>query len=206
MTGIGVDDMFVMLAAWRQTDFRLPVEERMGKAFSEAALSITITSLTDALSIGIGTITKFRSVRIFCTYTVIAVLFDYIYQITFFASCMVLTGRREASNRHSATCMKAVPKSLAGIYIAGRPCFSHQEVDTVEPQAGILVNSKKAVTESQARRHQQRGAKPKSLANRHTTKRSAQSHKQIITYKERRASLFVNYIAGGHAQTKGTHA
>ncbi|KAI0238225.1 Patched domain-containing protein 3, partial [Lamellibrachia satsuma] len=112
--GIGVDDMFVMLAAWRQTDFRLPVEERMGKAFSEAALSITITSLTDALSIGIGTITKFRSVRIFCTYTVIAVLFDYIYQITFFASCMVLTGRREASNRHSATCMKAVPKSLAG--------------------------------------------------------------------------------------------
>ena len=108
--------MFVMLAAWRQTDLRLTVEERMGKAFSEAALSITITSITDALSIGIGAITKFQSVRIFCTYTVIAVLFDYFYQITFFAACMVLTGRREASNRHPATCMKAVPKSQAGIY------------------------------------------------------------------------------------------
>ena len=130
MIGIGLDDMFVMLAAWRQTDLRLPVEERMGRAFSEAALSITITSLTDALSIGIGAITKFRSVRIFCTYTVIAVLFDYFYQITFFAACMVLTGRREASNMHPATCMKAVPKSQAGRYIAGRLCLNYQDVNT----------------------------------------------------------------------------
>ena len=119
MVGIGVDDMFVMLAAWRQTDFRWSVEERMGKAFSEAALSITITSLTDVLSISIGAVTKFRSVRIFCIFTAVAVLFDYFYQITFFAACMVITGHREASNRHPATCMKAVPKSLAGTYSVG---------------------------------------------------------------------------------------
>ena len=103
-----------MMAAWRQTDFRWTVEERMGKAFSEAALSITITSITDALSIGIGAITQFRSVRIFCTYTVVAVIFDYCYQITFFGACMVLMGKREARNLHPATCMKAVPKSQAG--------------------------------------------------------------------------------------------
>ena len=132
VAGIGVDDMFVMLAAWRQTDFRWTVEERMGKAFSEAALSITITSITDVLSISIGAITKFQSVRIFCTYTAIAVLFDYFYQITFFAACMVLTGRREANNLHVSTCMKAVPKSQAGRYIAGRPCISHQEVNIVK--------------------------------------------------------------------------
>ena len=42
--GIGVDDMFVMLMAWRKTDHYLDMKERLPEAFSEAAASITITS------------------------------------------------------------------------------------------------------------------------------------------------------------------
>ncbi|XP_070560503.1 patched domain-containing protein 3-like [Ptychodera flava] len=111
--GIGVDDMFIMIAAWRRTSPRHSVEERMGHAYSEAAMSITITSITDFLAFGVGAITYFPSVRIFCIYTGIAVLFDYAYQITFFGACMTLMGRREAANRHCMTCMKVLPKREA---------------------------------------------------------------------------------------------
>jgi hypothetical protein len=67
--GIGIDDTFVMLAAWRRTSVHLPVPERMGRMLSEAAVSITITSFTDMISFWIGIISPFQSVRIFCIYS-----------------------------------------------------------------------------------------------------------------------------------------
>jgi len=67
--GIGIDDTFVMLAAWRRTSVRLPVPERMGRMLSDAAVSITITSVTDMISFWIGIISPFQSVRIFCIYS-----------------------------------------------------------------------------------------------------------------------------------------
>ncbi|XP_077994721.1 patched domain-containing protein 3-like [Glandiceps talaboti] len=111
--GVGVDDMFIMIASWRTTSPRLSVAERLGETFSEAALSITITSLTDALAFGIGAISNFPSVRIFCCYCGVAIVFDYLYQITFFGGCMALIGHREKQNRHCVTMKKVVSKSRA---------------------------------------------------------------------------------------------
>ncbi|XP_078593908.1 patched domain-containing protein 3-like [Branchiostoma floridae x Branchiostoma japonicum] len=105
--GIGVDDMFIMLAAWRKTHPGGSVEERMRETYAEAAVSITITTITDGLAFGIGAITVFPAIRIFCIYTGVAVLFDYLFQITFFGACMVFVGRREKGNRHAVTCMRA---------------------------------------------------------------------------------------------------
>lgn len=44
---LGVDDAFLMLGAWRTTDRRLTVAERMAFTMSDAGLSITVTSVTD---------------------------------------------------------------------------------------------------------------------------------------------------------------
>ena len=58
-----------MIGAWRRTSPLLSVPERMGHTFKDAAVSITITSLTDTLSFCIGIITSFPCVQIFCVYS-----------------------------------------------------------------------------------------------------------------------------------------
>ena len=58
--GVGVDNMFILISAWRRTDvegllsldMKKRVEVRMSETMKEAALSITITSLTNILAFG----------------------------------------------------------------------------------------------------------------------------------------------------------
>ncbi|XP_030623454.1 patched domain-containing protein 3-like [Chanos chanos] len=104
--GIGVDDMFIMISCWQKTQVQDKVEKRLADTYKEAGVSITITTLTDVLAFYIGLMTPFRSVQSFCLYTGTAILFCYIYNITFFGAFLALNGRREESNRHWLTCMK----------------------------------------------------------------------------------------------------
>lgn len=57
-----MDDAFVLLASWRRTNPELSVADRLAETYSEAAVSITITSLTNFISFMIGTYTPFPSV------------------------------------------------------------------------------------------------------------------------------------------------
>lgn len=116
--GIGIDDTFVMLAAWRRTSVKLSVPERMGIMMSDAAVSITITSLTDIISFWIGIMSPFPSVQIFCKYSGMAVCFIFVWHITFFAACMAISGYCEEKNLHSIFGYKVKPVSVA---IKGKP-------------------------------------------------------------------------------------
>uniref|UniRef100_A0A182VL42 SSD domain-containing protein n=1 Tax=Anopheles merus TaxID=30066 RepID=A0A182VL42_ANOME len=120
MIGIGIDDTFVMLAAWRRTSVKLSVPERMGHMMSEAAVSITITSLTDMISFWIGILSPFPSVQIFCAYSGFAVCFTYLWHVTFFAGCMAVSGHCEFKNLHAIFGYKVLPESVA---IKGGACF-----------------------------------------------------------------------------------
>lgn len=48
---------------------------------SEAGPSITVTSVTNALSFGIGILTSTPAIRLFCIYATLGVLIDFIYQV-----------------------------------------------------------------------------------------------------------------------------
>ncbi|CAG0894221.1 unnamed protein product [Darwinula stevensoni] len=111
--GIGLDDSFVIVGAWRRTNPRNSVSDRMRATYAEAAVSVTITSLTDGISFLIGSLTDIPSIYIFCTYTGTAVVFLYFCHLTFFGGFLALVGYAEQANRHSITCFKVPAKSEA---------------------------------------------------------------------------------------------
>ncbi|XP_077638956.1 patched domain-containing protein 3-like [Lonchura striata] len=107
--GVGVDDMFIMIASWEQSlrkKEKSNVKSLLAETYTEAALSVTITTLTDVLAFFIGTWTVFPSVRSFCLYTGTAFVFCYVYTLTFFGAVLVLNHKREQGNRHWLTCMR----------------------------------------------------------------------------------------------------
>uniref|UniRef100_A0A8C5Q1N4 Patched domain-containing protein 3 n=1 Tax=Leptobrachium leishanense TaxID=445787 RepID=A0A8C5Q1N4_9ANUR len=104
--GVGVDNMFILISCWQQTKLRSNVEERMADTYQDAAVSITITTLTDIIAFYIGLMTHFPSVQSFCLYSGTALVFCYLYCICFFGAVLALNGRRESENRHWLTCLK----------------------------------------------------------------------------------------------------
>uniref|UniRef100_A0A673JC79 Patched domain-containing protein 3 n=2 Tax=Sinocyclocheilus rhinocerous TaxID=307959 RepID=A0A673JC79_9TELE len=119
--GVGVDDMFIMISCWQKTEVDKAIEVRLAETYKEAGVSITITTLTDVLAFYIGLLTPFRSVQSFCMYTSTALLFCYVFNITFFGACLAFNGRREKGNRHWLTCMR-VPEATGdakGCYVGG---------------------------------------------------------------------------------------
>uniref|UniRef100_A0A8C8BL40 Patched domain-containing protein 3 n=1 Tax=Otus sunia TaxID=257818 RepID=A0A8C8BL40_9STRI len=97
-----------MIACWEQSSRRKDksnVKSLLAETYAEAALSVTITTLTDVLAFFVGTWTAFPSVRSFCLYTGTAFVFCYIYTMTFFGGIIVLNHKREQGNRHWLTCM-----------------------------------------------------------------------------------------------------
>lgn len=111
--GIGIDDMFIMISCWQQTRVLDSVPKRLGETYKDAAISITITTLTDVLALFLGCITPFGSVQSFCLYAGICLCFCYFYSLTFLGACMALNGQREAENKHWITCIE-VPSDAPG--------------------------------------------------------------------------------------------
>lgn len=111
--GVGLDDMFIMISCWRRTRVLDSVPDRLAETYGDAGVSISITTLTNALALFVGYSSPFGSVRSFCLYAGVSVCFCYLYCITFLGACMALNGRREAKGQHWFTCGKVPEESAA---------------------------------------------------------------------------------------------
>ncbi|XP_035775946.1 NPC1-like intracellular cholesterol transporter 1 [Anopheles albimanus] len=104
LMGLGVDDMFVMMACYRKVrkanpDLLLP--ERMGLMLQHAGASITVTSLTDIVAFVVGSITVIPSLQSFCIYAAAGVFMMFFFVITFFVAIFTLDEIRIASRRNA---------------------------------------------------------------------------------------------------------
>ncbi|KAM8849085.1 patched domain-containing protein 3 [Spinachia spinachia] len=97
---IGLDDMFILISCWQRTRVLDDVPKRLGDTYKGAAVSISITTATDALALFLGCGSPFGSVRSFCLYSGVSICFCYLYSVTFLGACMALNGQREARNQH----------------------------------------------------------------------------------------------------------
>ncbi|XP_045205429.2 patched domain-containing protein 3-like [Mercenaria mercenaria] len=110
LIGIGIDDMFILLSGLSEAQTKTTVEDKMAETLRISGVGITITSLTDLIAFMAGAGSSFVAVKNFCIYTGVTVIFCYINNVTFFASCLAINERRVEGNRHFLTCRRIKTK------------------------------------------------------------------------------------------------
>ena len=94
MFGIGLDDSFIIFGEYMRTDESKPIQDRVRDTFEEVGLSIFLTSLTTSGAFVLGVLSAMPAVIWLSFYACLAVVVDFIYQITFFVAFLVLDEQR----------------------------------------------------------------------------------------------------------------
>jgi predicted RND superfamily exporter protein len=104
LLGIGVDNCFVLVNAFSQTNPAHSIVERSAESLRHAGASITVTSATDVVAFAVGSKTSLPALSSFCAYATFAILFQYLFNITYFQSCIVLNAKRQSTNTYDCCC------------------------------------------------------------------------------------------------------
>mmetsp|Transcript_16130 Transcript_16130/g.21333 ORF Transcript_16130/g.21333 Transcript_16130/m.21333 type:complete len:928 (+) Transcript_16130:228-3011(+) len=99
LLGLGVDDSFVIVNAFDQVPKDQPVPERLANALSHAAVSITVTSVTDFVAFLISTTSSLPALSSFCLYAAMGILFLFSFQVSFFSAFVAIDAKRVEAGR-----------------------------------------------------------------------------------------------------------
>ena len=95
LLGIGADDMYVIASVVDQVNPKMSRQRVMGKALKLGGVSILITSLTDAVAFMLSGLSSLPALRSFAIFAGFGVLFDFIFEVSFFASFLAIDLRRQ---------------------------------------------------------------------------------------------------------------
>ena len=104
MLGVGIDDAFVIVTAFDSMDEKLEKRERIGRAISQAGAAVTVTSITNSATFFIGSITQIPALRYFAIWAGVGILFDFLYQTTFFVAFLTFDVERQEKNKLDYLC------------------------------------------------------------------------------------------------------
>uniref|UniRef100_A0AC35TGZ3 SSD domain-containing protein n=1 Tax=Rhabditophanes sp. KR3021 TaxID=114890 RepID=A0AC35TGZ3_9BILA len=96
--GIGINDSFLMVHSFLKPSYKniAPVT-RLGLVFEDVGPSITITTLTNVITFGIGALTPTPEIALFCMASAVALGFAYIFALTLFGPILFYSAVYEHS-------------------------------------------------------------------------------------------------------------
>lgn len=110
---VGVDNIFILVQAY-QRDNRPPsekLEDQIGRIVGRVGPSMLLSSSSESIAFFLGALTDMPAVRIFSLYAALAVLFDFLLQITVFIGLMTLDARRQQESRFDVLCCASLKGS-----------------------------------------------------------------------------------------------
>ncbi|KAJ4715850.1 Niemann-Pick C1 protein-like [Melia azedarach] len=96
---VGVDNMCILVNAVKRQPMELPLETRISNALVEVGPSITLASLSEFLAFAVGSFIPMPACRVFSMFAALAVLLDFLLQVTAFVAFIVFDSLRVEDNR-----------------------------------------------------------------------------------------------------------
>lgn len=110
---VGVDNIFILVQT-HQREARQHNEshaEHIGRTLGQVGPSMLLTSLSESCCFFLGSLSDMPAVRAFALYAGMALLIDFIFQITCFVSLLALDTLRQTENRLDVCCFVQGPKA-----------------------------------------------------------------------------------------------
>uniref|UniRef100_A0A8C1VT95 NPC1 like intracellular cholesterol transporter 1 n=1 Tax=Cyprinus carpio TaxID=7962 RepID=A0A8C1VT95_CYPCA len=107
---VGADNIFIFVLEY-QRDMRRPGEKReehIGRVLGNVAPSMLLCSLSESVCFFLGALSTMPAVKSFALYAALAVLMDFILQMTAFVALLSLDARRQDANRCEIACCVTV--------------------------------------------------------------------------------------------------
>nr|XP_043883085.1 NPC1-like intracellular cholesterol transporter 1 isoform X1 [Solea senegalensis] len=107
---VGADNIFIFVLEY-QRDERRPGEKReeqIGRVLGNVAPSMLLCSLSESICFFLGALSTMPAVKTFALYAALAVLMDFILQVTAFVALLSLDARRQDNNRCEVLCCVTV--------------------------------------------------------------------------------------------------